>query len=89
MFILRSRSRRDDLDYRLQLESVFYKDEIRDCTYQNDETLHVGGLYESLSSLPVYDWQDTEFDFASCRDGECEVRPLENTGLITSVDRLP
>jgi hypothetical protein len=63
-------SHSEDLNFqRLQLESVFNEDVV---DYQQDDTLHVGGLYESLSVLPVYDWPDYEFDFTSCRDDECD-----------------
>ena len=55
---------------RLQLESVFYKDMV---DYEIDDTVHIGGLYESLSILPVHDWQESEFDFTVCHGDECEV----------------
>ncbi len=55
---------------RLQLENVFYKDMV---DYEIDDTVHIGGLYESLSILPVHDWQESEFDFTVCHGDECEV----------------
>ena len=66
-------SRSDDLNFnRYQLESVFNGQEVG-----NKDVVHIGGLFESLSSLPVYDWTDSEFDWidlaSPCRDDECEV----------------
>mmetsp|Transcript_21750 Transcript_21750/g.31757 ORF Transcript_21750/g.31757 Transcript_21750/m.31757 type:complete len:145 (+) Transcript_21750:55-489(+) len=75
-FRLRSTSG-DDLNFqRSQLESLFSE---KSSLYDDDMTLHVGGLFESLSPLPVHDWTDPNFDDSEwmdlaspCRDDECE-----------------
>ena len=75
-----SSSGSEDLNFqrqRKQLESVFKKDKV---DYESDETLHIGGLFESLSVLPVYDWAETEFDLVGCRDDECDVSHSGRSG---------
>ena len=75
------RSSSEDLNFQkfqLQLESIFFEDTVN---LKDETTLHIGGLYESLSPLPVHDWADSEvyfddgdwIDLSSCRDEECEV----------------
>jgi hypothetical protein len=34
--------------------------------------IHIPGLFESLSSLPVHNWVDPSFDDMVCRDDDCE-----------------
>ena len=86
-----SSSGSEDLNFqrqRKQLESVFKKDKV---DYESDETLHIGGLFESLSVLPVYDWAETEFDLVGCRDDECEVSHsgrVELNDIISPFDPL-
>ena len=59
------------------VDNVFLNSSIRN--YQNNDAVHIGGLFESLSPLPVYEWADQDFDsdwmnFGNiCRGEECEV----------------
>ena len=69
---------------KLDLDNVFLHSSIRN--YQYNNAVHVGGLFESLSPLPVYEWADQEFDSdwmnfgtSVCRGEECEV------SLLTSI----
>jgi hypothetical protein len=34
--------------------------------------IHVPGMFESLSSLPVHNWADPSFDDMVCRDDDCD-----------------
>lgn len=34
--------------------------------------IHIPGLFESLSSLPVHNWADPSFDDMVCRDDDCD-----------------
>mmetsp|Transcript_7276 Transcript_7276/g.10951 ORF Transcript_7276/g.10951 Transcript_7276/m.10951 type:complete len:144 (-) Transcript_7276:24-455(-) len=58
------------------VDNVFLNSSIRN--YQNNDAVHIGGLFESLSPLPVYEWADQDFDsdwmnFGNiCRGEECE-----------------
>lgn len=49
--------------------------------YQDTGNVHIGGLFESLSPLPVYEWAENDdsdwMDFGNiCREDECEVSVL-------------
>ena len=55
---------------------------------QNNNVIHVGGLFESLSPLPVYEWvvdpssSEWDFGFHACVGDECEVSERINCKIL-------
>ena len=68
-------------NFRKAAEPSIHHDRI--INLRSNNVIHVGGLFESLSPLPVYEWvvdpssSEWDFGFHACVGDECEVSKMD------------
>lgn len=85
-------SKESKTNFRKAAEPSIHHDRI--INIQNNNVIHVGGLFESLSPLPVYEWvvdpssSEWDFGFHACVGDECEVSKMDHREVPSSMNVL-